>query len=454
MASTDLDASHLLITRVVKILLLMTAATLFALSAARAQDPSGPVSSQDADSGTDASVLPPVPAAPDGPSLAAPTTPAEAGAMEDSLYGAEDAENQAGAEPDAQSRSWNVNFHGAVDSRYDDNIFITPTHESHDVLTNLIAGAGLTLGDYTTKQNNYLVSDYTGIGEFFGHYSAQNAYEQKASLAGQLLFGHVTVKADFSFEDLAEENIDIGARARSQFYLGHASARYDISDKTYLEATAEITVSDYDLYLNSNDERGGVAFGYRPDPSVTMGMGATAGVLHVEASPSQTYQEILASAQVDLTDKLTATASGGWETRQTAVNASLDTPVLDLTADYKPIEGLDLSLSAYRRIENSAYFAGSDFISTGVSAAAQYALSARFTLMLSGGYVNCDYQDVTSAGDVSRTDNYSFVRPGFRYIASPYWNLELYYIYRKNQSTLSNYSFTDTQVGADVNITY
>jgi hypothetical protein len=122
--------------------------------------------------------------------------------------------------------------------------------------------------------------------------------------------------------------------------------------------------------------------------------------------------------------------------------------------DYKPFEELDLSLSAFREIENSAYFAGSDFISTGVTASVKYDFSARFTLMLQGGYANGDYRDVGGGAGVSRTDNYLFVRPTFRYIASPNCNIELYYFYRDNESTLSNYSFTDTQVGGDVTFTY
>jgi hypothetical protein len=273
-------------------------------------------------------------------------------------------------------------------------------------------------------------------------------------MATQLLFGHLKVNADFTFEDATEDNIDIGARIRRKIYTGHAGVRYDISDKTYVEVTGQVTIADYQTYLDSDDERGGVSFNYLLDPSVTLGLGATAGVLHVQDSPSQTYEQLLVTMQVDVTDKFTLSASAGGEDRQTPTQGDLYTPVLDLTADYKPFQELDLSLSAFRRFENSAYYAGSDFISTGVSAAAKYALSERFTLMLQGEYANCDYRDVSTGTGISRNDNYLSIRPAFRYTASSNCSVDLYYFYRDNESTYAGSSFTDTQVGVDFTFTY
>jgi hypothetical protein len=429
---------------------MLLAATFLSLSGLRAQDAASTAPSADMDSGSDATALPDEPPA---PAIMAPTTPDEAQSMEENLYGAGEAQNDAPAEPDAQSRPWKLNFHAGIDSRYDSNVFISSTHAESDVLTDLIAGAGFTLGDYTAKQSNYLVADYTGIGELFARYTSEDAYNQKASMETQLVLAHLTLRADFNFEDVEEDNIDIGTRAQEELYNGHVSARYDISDKTYLEATGQVAVSDYERYINSNDERGGISLDYLPDPSVTIGVGATAGALHVENSASQTYEQLLASLKIDFTDKFTLSASAGGEARQTD-SKDIYTPVLDLTIDYKPFQELDLSLSAFRQVENSASFAGSDFTSTGVNASVRYDISARFALMLQGGYANCDYREVSPGLGVNRTDNYLFVRPAFRYIASPNCNIELYYFYRDNESTLSHYTFTDTQVGGNITFTY
>jgi len=432
---------------------MMTASTLLSLGALRAQDADavGETDSSQMDSGSDSNLLPAVPPAPD---IAPPTTPDEAQALDQTLYGEGDAMNAAPAEPDAQSRSWKVNLHASVDSRYDSNIFITDTHPVADVLTDLIAGAGLTLGDYTARQNNYVISDYTGTEELFGHNSNQDAYEQNATLQAQLLFGHITFHADFEFQDLADEDIDIGARARREFYIGHASARYDISDKTYLEATGGVTIANYDQFLDSNTEQAGLSFNYLPDPSVTVGIGAYAGVLNVQDSGSQTFEQLLSSLQVNFTGKFTLDASAGIEDRKTPSDTGLLNPVLEIAGDYKPSDGLDLTLTAFRRVENSAFYEGSDFITTGASASVRYDLSTRFTLSLQGGYGNCDYRGIASGGNGTRSDDYLFVRPSFRYVPSPYWNLELYYFYRDNDSNVETSSFTDTQVGASVNVTY
>ncbi len=434
-----------------KRLILMTAATFLALSSLRAQNADGEVPSADMDSGSDTSALPPVPATSD---IAAPTTPQEASALEESLYGAEEEQNEAPASPEAQSRPWKLNYHAGVETRYDSNIFITSANRQHDVLTDIIAGAGVTLGDYTAQQGNFLITDYTGVGEFFGTHSSQDAYNQKGSANTQIVLGHLTLKASFSLEDAKEENIDIGARARSEFYIGNFSGRYDISDKDYLEATGQFTVANYQGYLDSDDELGGLSFDYLPDPSITVGLGATAGVLHVQDAPSQTYQQLLASLKVDVTDKFTMTASAGGEHRAASVNGDIYTPVFDLAGDYKPSEELDISLLAYRKLEGSASYVGSDFISTGVSASVRYDLSARFSLMLQGGYENDDYRAVSTGAGVTRNDNYLFVRPAFRYIASRNCSFDLYYFYRNNDSTLATSAFTDHQLGGDVNFSF
>jgi hypothetical protein len=103
---------------------------------------------------------------------------------------------------------------------------------------------------------------------------------------------------------------------------------------------------------------------------------------------------------------------------------------------------------------NSASYLGTDYIGTGIDFRAAYELSARFTLLLQAGYANDDYRDVASGSTVSRDDNYFYIRPGFRYTASPYCYLELYYFYRNNDSSINTASFNDMQIGMTVNVTF
>jgi hypothetical protein len=408
--------------------------------------------------GTDAPVelpqiLPEVP--PDAPSqLAAPTTPDEASDLDQSLYGEDQMLADASPEPTAQGRPWKLNLHASVGSRYDDNIFITSTHPASDFVTRLTAGGGFTLGDYSDKKGDYLISDYTGIGEIFDRHGNEDAYEQNATLQGQAIFAHLTLQGNLQFQDLADEDIDIGARARRQIYTGDFTLRYDISDKTFLEATAQLTDANYDLYLDSNDERGGLSFNYLPDPTVIIGLGAMGGVLNVQDSGSQTYEQFLASTRINFTGKFTLKAGAGVEDRQLTDGGSFVTPVFQLAGDYSPTESTDLTLSAYRQVANSAYYSGADYIDTGVSAGARYDLSSRFSVLLGGGFDNTAYRDVATGARIARTDNYYFIRPGLRYTASPYCNVELYYIHRQDASTLATSSFTNNQVGVTLNFAF
>jgi hypothetical protein len=356
--------------------------------------------------------------------------------------------DDAPAEPAVQGRPWKINFHASAGIRHDDNIFGASADKRSDIVTTLTAGGGITLGDYTLRENNYLIADYTGIGEIFGRYAGEDAFEQLASIETQILLAHFTLHGAFHFQDLADENIDTNSRTRRQIYSFIGSARYDISDKTYLEATTQVTIANYDLYLDSNDERGGISFDYLPNPNVTTGIGVMAGVLNVQDSSSQTYEQLLASVQFDTTSKITLNASAGVEDRQASGANALVTPVFNLNADYKPIEGLDVTLTAFRQVENSAYYASSDYVSTGVDGGVQFELSSRFTLLLDAGYAHAGYRSV------SRTDDYFSIRPALRYTASSYCNIELYYSFRDNNSTLRTSAFDDTQFGITANLTY
>jgi len=448
-------ALQLLITGKVKLIKFPTIASLLAVSilcslrTSSAQDAAAVDPSVNLASGSDAGMQP------DSPSqIAPPTTPDEAAALEQSLYGQDQAIADAAPEPDAQSRPWRFNLHASADSHYDDNIFISSAARQSDLVTRLTAGGGFTLGDYTAKQDNYLISDYTGIGELFGRHGYEDAYEQNASLDSQVRLAHLTLRGAFQFQDLADEDIEIGARTRRQIYTGNFSARYDISDKSYLEATDQVTIANYDLYLDSTDERGGLSFNYLPDPAFTIGIGAMGGILNVQDSGSQTYEQLLASSQVDVTSKFTLKASAGAEDRQFEDAGSITTPVFDLTGDYNPFDGLDLSLTAYRRVLNSAFYSGYDYIGTGVDAAVQYQFSSQFTLLLNGGYENSAYRAITTGAIISRADDYYYVRPALRYTASPWCNVEIYYFYRTDDSNVATSCFYDTQAGATLNFTY
>jgi hypothetical protein len=404
------------------------------------------------DSDTDSETLPSMPSLPT--QAAPPTTPDEASALDQSLYGGDEALAEAAPEPTAQSRPWKFNLHASAGAYYDSNIFIAPTDKQHDFVTTLAVGGGLTLGDYTARLNNYLITDYTGIGEFFARHSALDAFEQNASIEGQLVFAHLTLHGDFEYLDTDDGNIDIGARVRSETYTGLGSARYNFSDKMFLEATAKVMISHFDQYVGSNNEEGGLSFNYLPDPSVTLGLGVTGGVLNVDNSGSQTYEQLLASVQLAATSKFTLQASAGVEDRQTPSNKGLVTPVFNLSGDYKPFEELDLTLTGYRRVVNSANYIGSDYIATGVTATAQYRLSARFDILLGAGYTNDNYRAVAAGSGISRDDNYVYIRPSIRYTASSYCNVELYYFYRNNNSTVGSSSFDETQAGIAVTFTY
>ncbi|MBA3961434.1 MAG: outer membrane beta-barrel protein [Chthoniobacterales bacterium] len=192
---------------------------------------------------------------------------------------------------------------------------------------------------------------------------------------------------------------------------------------------------------------------YKWSPELTLGGGLSGGILEVEESATQAYEQALGRMTYSATDKLSFELDGGIELRQTDETARA-TPVFSLTGTYLPFAATQLQLSAYRHVENSAVFVGEDYTATGVKLEARHTWRGSYDLILAAAYEHSDYQTVSGSSGPSRQDNAFVVRPAVQCKLRSWAQVELFCEYRHNASTLGRFSFRDSQVGLQVTFAF
>lgn len=218
---------------------------------------------------------------------------------------------------------------------------------------------------------------------------------------------------------------DIGNRAKQTTYGTLATAEYDMSERTSLEARFTYDLFDFEEEATASQSLfGSQQFGeqiwadYHWGAKLSAGMGATFTQLDVEDGTFQTSIGPEWRVQFTPNPKLTLRTAVGVQMRRFDSDQP-DTvePVLRLSASYQPRSGTILTLDARRTEMASGLHAGQNYVDTGFTASVAQVFLRRFTAMLGGSYTMADYVATERGVAADRTDSYYSLR------ASVYWNM-------------------------------
>jgi len=386
-------------------------------------------------------------------------------AVDQSLQAQRDEQALIGAPVSESVRRFHYELTIQVAEIYDDNVTLASNNRVHDFYTRIGPALTLGFGDTIVHEENFLELYYEPDFLIFADHSNFDAVEQVAHLAGQYHFSRLTVGVVENIQ-LAETgdsqlpgftgtivhgvNIDTGGRRRINTYATHLSAAYELTGKTFLSSAGDYALINYPSGLTDSQRISGNLFlNYQYSPKLVVAAGGTGGrdVLN-QANSNQNFEQANLRASYDPTGKLNASGLVGLEFRQfdTGSHDSV-TPVLDLSASYKPFDGTSISIDASRGTQTSAALLGQDYTSTQFQATAKQRLLQRVVLSLTAGYQNLDYFGADTHTVASREDNYYFIQPAIDIRITNFWFAGAFFVHRENTSTFSNFGFNDTQVG-------
>ncbi len=345
---------------------------------------------------------------------------------------------------------------------WDDNIFISHTNKVSDYYFAIEPEITIGVGDIEGRNRSYLRLDYMPSGLLFVDHSDQDAFNQLIHLEGGYNSGRLTLSLSEDIALLESANLnsfydttglwantDVSAPTRVNIFYTRLRANYELTGKISLQAEFDSPTYFYPTQISDYTISGGLYLYYNWLPKVSVGIGGTFGYNWVDApTTNQTFEQVNARLNYEVTAKVGLYASGGVEFRQFNGNRNTyDTPVFEVGATYHPFEGTNLSLAAGRRIYNSGFLANQDFASTYVAARFQQRLFQRIYLGLGFGYENSDYfatdRDVTA----TRNDDYWFIEPSVDVLITRWLSAGVYYLHREDSSNDDFFSFEDNQVG-------
>jgi hypothetical protein len=364
--------------------------------------------------------------------------------------------------PSSESRRFHYGLMFTVRGVWDDNIYLSNTNKTSDYYFALEPQLTLGYGDIQGRSRSYIRLDYMPSGILYVNHSEEDAFNQLIHLEGGYNGGRLrlSLMQDVALLQSANlnsfidttglwANTDANAPTRMNIFYTRARAEYDLSGKLYLDGEFDSYTYFYPDNISDYTVSGGLYLYYRWLPKVSVGIGGTVGYNWVDdPTPNQSFEQLNARLNYDVTAKLGLYASVGAEWRQfDGERGTYTTPVFEVGMSYYPFEGSTFTLAAGRRIYNSGYEPGQDFANTYVVGRFQQRLFHRVYLGLGAGYENANYFAADNNIDANRDDNYWFIEPSLDVLITRWLSAGVYYLHRADDSNVDFFSFNDNQVG-------
>ena len=339
---------------------------------------------------------------------------------------------------------------------YDDNILLSTGGGSRsDVVTTVVGGVRLSLGDFAQRVNTFAVLSYAGTGNFFARNGSENSYDQDAVVEGLYRFHQLTVGSTSIFQERHDATADFGRRVARDVYSEDFVAKYQRTDRTIFTGALHYDYDQSDEQANTSDLTFTAALDYNLTGKISVGAGAVFGRLTASDDLEEYSQQGQLRLGYTVTNKIKAASSVGLEYRERGSEASDSvTPVFVATVNYTPFVDTVVDLEAHRRTEASNALGGEDYVDTGFQLGVRQGFLKRFYLRLDVGYQNADYKNVTAADSIPRTDNYYSVRSTAGYDFVRWFQVLAFYERRQDESTRGGFSFVSNRVGMAINLNY
>jgi hypothetical protein len=352
---------------------------------------------------------------------------------------------------------------------YDDNIFLSNTDRVADFIWTFSGGLAFEAGDFRGEKENYLTAYWVGIPVIYTQNPEQNAFNQSAALSAQYRWTKLVAKLQSNFNVTKGPNREVNTITSTTSFFNSLRFFYDYSDKTTFDLGFSQLASIDEVFEDTYQYETRAGMEYQLFPKTRIGVEGAAGLVDSTAEPLQYYQQARLRANYLATGKLTVMLSGGLDVREYEGSDTVKTtPVFSLGLGYRPFDGTELRIVAYRNVVASNVVAGEDYTATGFEIAATQRLFQRFLASISLGYENDVYfstgdggstlstgdeGSTLSTGDeesTDRVDNYTYLRPRLTYNFIEWLSVSVFYEFRQTVSNQESSSFYGNRIGMEI----
>ncbi|HEX4140584.1 MAG TPA: outer membrane beta-barrel protein [Candidatus Methylacidiphilales bacterium] len=382
---------------------------------------------------------PPAPGSQNAPAL---MTPGGEGAMPGNNPAVTDVTNNPGAVAGLGQRKLPFYFGLNLGEMYDDNILISPDDEKKgSFITHVSPSIDYQLGDQTEPHTNYLNLYFSPEIYFYNTQHGFDRIDYNGDIYYQYNWTRLSLGLEQNYQHLTDASLDEGSLVSRNIYTTKGNASYVYNDDLTLFATATQQISAYPGITIKEWDLDTFAL-YQVAPKLQIGAGPRIAFIDITNAPNEQHQDLLFRLKYVPDSHFVVSFEGGAEYLQYQNNKpDRLLPIFDANIYYNPIPDTTLFLSASKQTYNSFDFSGDTIDFSTVQAGASQLFLQHFTATATGGYHDAEYQE-----GVNREDNYWFAKGDVQWTPNNWLQVEASYQWSSNNSTFSEFSFTDNQV--------
>ena len=354
--------------------------------------------------------------------------------------------------PQAEGRRGGLELGAVVSAAYSNNIFLSSSKPTADMVFKLGPSIAYTQGDRKEGEGGYLRGAYQPMGVLYARGKADNRIDQTAAIEAGWRGKISKVTFEGMLQRLGDATADIGTQTERLESKNEIRGAWMVREKVTLEAAVGAWQTRYQSrgLVDSGQIYGEVAARYAYSPKTEAGVSYRLGSLKIEGEESQTVQQLTGRMVWLPREKIEVKIDAGTEFRDYGMGTNIS-PVVNARVGWKPRAGALLYFSAFQRQQVSALNQGQIYESKGLTAGGVQRLGGNWLARIDVGYEIASYLSGGSAGAASREDKIWFVRPALNYQFSDQLDGSLYYEASDNNSTDPGFGYSAATTGIEIN---
>lgn len=335
---------------------------------------------------------------------------------------------------------------------YNDNIFGSPI-PTPDLITRIGPEFRLGMGDFQSKEEDYLALDYKPQFLYYLDTKENNQVNQNLLISGQGTFSRYSTEVMLTYISSSSPNATQSGGENYSTLDFEWQNRYMFAPKTFTALNFGALLQEGSAENSYQTLSVSPQLGYEYSPKTTVFVAPAAGVAYIGEGGSQAFQALSIGFQYNNLRKLQFNGTAGIQARQfRGLNATgaqnFTTPVFDFNLIWQWRENTVFRASLVRNVQISDVVRGLTYTGTEGTIGFGTKLLGKVNFSLELSYQMLDYQGDPPLG---RTEYFAVVSPSLGYSFTNGLEISLYYVRQQRTSEIESYEYLQNIYGVRVN---